>query len=61
MHHNRSNYIIQIKTICRECNRKVPNDLDKYSDYGLLSFLNNLLIKADCLPLDKESLEIELN
>jgi len=60
MHHIRSNYLIQIKTICRETNTEVPKNIDKYSDYGLLIFFNQLLIKNDCKSLCKNELEIDL-
>ena len=60
MHHIRSNYLIQIKTICSETNTEPIKNIDKYSDYGLLMFFNQLLIKNNCEPLCREYLEIDL-
>ena len=59
MHHIRSNYLIQIKTICRETDTKFPN-LNLKSDYELLKYLNDLLVRNDCIGLDINELELEL-
>ena len=59
MHHIRSNYLIQIKTICRETNTKFPN-LNLKSDYELLKYLNDLLVSNNAIGLDVNELEIDL-
>jgi len=62
MHHNRANYIIQIKTICRESKMSFGKNvvLEKQSDYKLLTILNHLLKLNNCETLTLEELELEL-
>lgn len=58
-HHYRSNYESLYYRLCKEANQS-PQLRERTSDYTLLLWINNLLVKLGCVPMDEEELEIDL-
>ena len=47
--------------IVKETNILFSKDVNSLSDYQLMTEINKRLIKADCVPLTQEELEMELS